>query len=524
MCGIVCVVSLKPKYNLKLNEIGLSLLSSISHRGKKDLGPESKVINNIFMGCNRLPFVSSESETQPAVSNSADGYLVFSGEYYPHHTKNASDTNILVNEIENNKLTEIMSGHGMFSGVFYSISNNSITLFRDQFGIKPLYYSITSDFIYIASEIKSIASLNMVTDIHHVHPGTIINFNAETAKFDIKNQHVRDYKTTFVKSKYRALDEELLEAVKNESLDENLYGVMLSGGVDSSFIYACLKYNERKVIPFVIGNNISEDVKYAKYLCDYFEDELTIINLPKEEELLKLLEEAIFITESFEPNMIRTSVVNIVLAKEMKKSGISVAFCGEGADELFGGYPEFFSNMDEFLELRRKFCMDLHRTQLQRVDRVNMSQGIEVRVPFLSPQIANFALSKTSSEDNFVKIDGEIINKFQLRKCAERFLPKLISMRSKMVFSEGAGTKGNEPTETMYSQKAIEMLSKNWNSPTKEEIRSWSLSTKEEQLYFSIFKNFNYHKYSESKQRVFANKLTTITQNNRNSTSTQVSI
>jgi len=138
-------------------------------------------------------------------------------------------------------------------------------------------------------------------------------------------------------------------------------------------------------------------------------------------------------TESFEPNMIKQSGLSLFLSKVAKEHGFKIALCGEGADEVFCGYPEFTKiDSEKINELSFNFFNNLYRTQLQRVDRTSMANTIEVRVPFVDRKLVEYGINLAPE----LKIKGKT-TKWILRKAMEDRLPRYISERKKVVLSEG---------------------------------------------------------------------------------------
>jgi asparagine synthase (glutamine-hydrolysing) len=193
------------------------------------------------------------------------------------------------------------------------------------------------------------------------------------------------------------------------------------------------------VTPLVLGSAGSSDVEYAKRLCFAFGDEAHVVLCPPEEELFRILHTVIYHCESFEPNVVRASALSWILAQSALSCGFRVALCGEGADELFGGYPEFYNGTLGFEATRRRFVQDLYRTKLQRIDRMNMAATIEVRVLFLSRYLANLVLSQTNPEFYIRKENDGIETKVALRRAMRDVLPSEIVHRPKIVMNEGVG-------------------------------------------------------------------------------------
>jgi asparagine synthetase B (glutamine-hydrolysing) len=179
-------------------------------------------------------------------------------------------------------------------------------------------------------------------------------------------------------------------------------------------------------------------------------------------------------------------------------------------DELFGGYPEFWDSDRPFAETRQRLLADLHRTQLQRVDRVNMSCTIEVRVPFLWPDVAALALAHEDPR-LFGTVEKQGADaKRPLRMAMRGLLPPYVLERRKTVLSEGAGLRGNNPVSGMFVDLVEHIMSDSQAADIYERFPDWRLNSKEELYYFDIFRRFNFDKYRDAQSRVFANATATL--------------
>ncbi|NRB63975.1 MAG: hypothetical protein HRU40_13290 [Saprospiraceae bacterium] len=513
MCGIVAVFSGEHCNNAI--EIGNLALQKLHHRGDSRFQNEAIDLGNVYLGCNRLPF-TSDIKQQPVVSMDNRYFLILNGEVYDYHNnEQLSDTELLLNQIIELGIKSIFNTDGMFAGIFCDKHLNKAYAFRDPIGIKPLYYAFSKDseLTILASEVKAISGLENIESIRHVRPGSLIEIDCATKSFvEILPEEIKQNINVNTYDKNHQLTYELIEkSILKQTNDGHKYGVYLSGGIDSSIIYYVLKKHGRNVIPFVMGNSKSDDRKFALELTKSFHEEAVIVPCPDENQLLSTIKSIIYYAESFEPNVIRQSAVNWILSNAAQAHGIKVTICGEGADELFGGYPEFCNDYESFAETRNNFLKDLHRTQLQRVDRVNMAANIETRVPYLAKEIIEYALSSGKGED-FLNLDienGIVETKIPLRRAVKDKLPDSIVNRPKMVFSEGAGIGGNHPVKGMFCELINGLISKAETEIIIKNNKSWNLKSKEEVFYFKIFAEFGYTKYTDAKDRVFANKILT---------------
>jgi len=198
--------------------------------------------------------------------------------------------------------------------------------------------------------------------------------------------------------------------------------------------------------------------------------------------MLALLPEAIYYIESYNPSMVTGAIVTYMCSKLAAEDGAKVVLCGEGADELFGGYSAVRSLT--FLELRRKLAdllRNLHKTELKRLDRLSMATTLEARVPFLDRQFVEYAFN-LPSEDKIKNIDGKRIEKWHLRKAFEGYLPDELIWREKCPFDQGSGGRSLIPViedtidDQTYARKC-------------EEYAPWNIQSKEMLYYFEIWKS-----------------------------------
>lgn len=517
MCGISCIVGDQGS-DLLLASLDRSL-RPITHRGHSNFQFESLAGEGFALGCHRLPFTSG-LEPQPVCSPSGRYQVLLNGELYAHHnhTKSEtqrSDTFCLAADIDQNGLGVVEHLDGMFAVVVFDIKDSILHLFRDRIGVKPLYYSSNSESFIANSELKGISRFEQFQEIHHVEPGYSVQYDLKTrqtttARFapKIRTNILNDIDyQTYVET----IETKLVESVNSQTLDSRQYGLFLSGGVDSAAIYAIMHKLGKDVVPIVLGNEHSQDKYFATKLCNLFGQKPNYVDCPDELDLFRTVHSVIKCVESFEPNVVRQASLSMLLAEGAKSVGVDVALCGEGADELFGGYPEMVER-ESFVSIRNSFLADLHRTQLQRVDRTSMANTIEVRVPFLSNDLVSLALDSNADSFHFKALDGqpEVITKLSLRSALSNILPEEFRYRTKNVLSEGAGMLGNDPSRGLFGNIFNGAFCPPLPDITDEIASEWSLKSDEERFYFSIYSALGYDKYVDSKKRVFANAKHTI--------------
>ena len=484
MCGIAAIYgsNLTEKKDL-LDHI----LNKLDHRGDKKR--EIKTLDNCLLGCNRLSIIDREKAIQPISNEDNSIFIVFNGEIYNykelrnelknHQFKTDSDTEVLVHAYEEWNIDLLNKLNGQFAFVIYDKNNDSIFAARDHFGIKPLYYTISMDYIAFASEIKALTDLDS-DEIKTIQPGTYFINNRINTYFTLKKQFFND-NINEIKYDIKQLFD---EAVKKRVQTDLPIAVLLSGGIDSSLVLKYALEYHNNVTAFCIGEENSEDLFYARKITDHFRIELKTFD-PKNIDTKKEIEKFIYIGETFEPNHINTLGLSYYIAKIMHDNGIKIALAGEGSDEIFAGYSEFKSIKDkkELQSQLLRYIKLLHRTQLQRVDRMSMANQIEVRVPFLDKKLVEYVMSI----DPLLKIKNNQ-TKWILREAFRDELPDYIIEREKMAFPVGA-SKRKEFEEDEY-KKLVDTLSDKEFESIQKKFPQYHLKDKEEAFYFNIYKKY----------------------------------
>jgi asparagine synthase (glutamine-hydrolysing) len=397
---------------------------------------------------------------------------------------------------------------GMFAFFIFDSKENSFFAARDPIGVKPLYWAQDENKnYYFASEIKSLAFLRQIETINLFPP----------AHFMI-GEKLKKYFSLPSKINHNITEEEATEKI-GELFDHSIkirvqtdlpVAVYLSGGIDSTAVLAtAIKYHNN-VTAIIVGSEKSTDRITAVKYCEENNIKYVVKTPPNEEELAENIKDVVKATESFEPNMIRQSAVSYHIAKTAAENNFKVILCGEGADEIFAGYPEF-TTLNTPEEIEKKiidFLSDLHRTQLQRVDRTSMAFTTEVREPFLDKELLKFVLQLPAELK--IKRNGEkVITKYILRKAMSDRLPEYIFNRDKVVLSEGAGYKGNQKIGGLFYDIVSKRISDEELNKFKQNYSDWNLETKEDVYYFKFYLEFGYQKAIFNKQRTIVNKTDT---------------
>lgn len=341
---------------------------------------------------------------------------------------------------------------------------------RDPVGIAPLYFGRMADgTLCFASEAKAL--LGMVENIQELPPGCILE------RCEVKPYTQLKGKTTTSASPVdmaHQVHDLLLNAVQ-VCIHSDTMGSWLSGGLDSSAVAALARPHLKRLHTFSIGMAGSPDLEHARIVAEYIQSEHHE-RVVESEELLQVLPAVIGNLESFDALLVRSSVTNY-LVSQMTVGLVDQVFSGEGADELFGGYTYLKSlPMDALPDELVNITRSLHNTALQRVDRSAAAFGMVAHVPFLDPDVIDFALQIPPE----VKIrDG--MEKWILREALKGILPDTVLFRPKAKFWEGAGVEDHLAFYANHTISDGEFLRE------RNLINGWRLNSKEELMYYRIF-------------------------------------
>ena len=458
MCGIVCAFDLKtPSESLRPKVLEMS--KKIRHRGPDWSGIYSD--NKAILAHERLAIVDPTSGQQPIYNNDKSIVLAANGEIYNHlelrkkfsndyEFTTGSDCEIIIALYE--MMGENLLNHlnGIFSFAIYDSIKQKYLVARDHIGIVPLYIGWDSNgTLFVASELKSLEGV--CNKIELFPPGHyLIDGNDKPVQW-YGNQW-RDYNNvknnnTSVKDLHDALS----DSVHRQLMSDVPYGVLLSGGLDSSITSALAKKFSSKRIEtgdkqkawwpqlhsFSVGLEGSPDLKAAKLVADHIgtihhEIKFTI------QEGLDAVREVIYHLETYDITTVRASTPMFLMARAIKSLGIKMVLSGEGADELFGGYLYFHKapNAREFHNETIRKLDKLHQYDCLRANKSLAAWGIEGRVPFLDKEFINVAMNINPKDK---MINSEKMEKWVLRKAFEQYLPESVVWRQKEQFSDGVG-------------------------------------------------------------------------------------
>ncbi len=512
MCGIAGFVSQARggATQSTVQQCVLRTLANISHRGFSQ--NEMQCENDWGIGANRLQIVDASNGRQPFTSPDARITGVLNGEVYNHAELRQSllqagyvfqtqcDTEVVVNAYHFWGDKAFSKFDGKFAVVLFDRVSRMWIAARDFHGIKPLYYSLqdvsSGAALLIASEMKALDPKNNA--IREFLPGSIASgqCNAKDINFSTfipeSLEHTApSFGEAQAATKLRGL---ISNAVRKRLQTSLPVAVFLSGGIDSSVVFFEAIQHHANVQAFVIGDSNGSDVIAAKLLCEELGVSLVHITVTKEE-LLRAIKEVVICIESFEPNHIRGGALSYFLSREVAKAGYRIALCGEGSDELFCGYGEFVQSKHNGLndiainKLRANFVEQLHRTQLQRVDRTAMRFTLEVRVPYLDTQVSSYARTLPVSMLLKQQDSGIWQTKYLLRIAYTGLLPDEIVWRDKVVLSAGAGFGSNGP-EGIFYEYANQHVTDVELQNLQRKYSEFQIKDKEEALYFNIFVDY----------------------------------
>ncbi|MCH9650798.1 MAG: asparagine synthetase B [Deltaproteobacteria bacterium] len=474
-----------------------AMLGLLRHRGDQD-DPILSLPPRTALGTRRLKILDRKRAIQPMWSFDGRFAVVLNGQIYnfrqlrhelsingaAFHTD--SDTEVVANALALWGPSAIERFRGMFAFVAIDYLDQSLIAARDPFGIKPLYFSRSGEGLLFASEISALLKGSTNAILEEVRPGHILTDGVlQPYTPRVEGQLGCDNSLSLnARYLYRLLH----RAVKERLPDRLPCAVFFSGGIDSTLVLHAARRFNRKTRAYLVSNLDGRDRPYALEYADATDSDLVIVGF-NSEDVLTLIPEIVRTTESFEPNMIRNGAFSTLLAKRVHMDGIRVALCGEGADELFCGYPEIAhqGSAGKVRELRQVFLSDLYRTQLQRVDRCSMAHSVETRVPFLDLELTAFSdslpTSHLVSRDQSNVTDKAVLRQIYLEEPTLRALS--IGKREKVVLVDGAGM-GDNSRSGPFFEYAEQTVSDTEFQRMKSGFPGLQFSSKEEVMYFQI--------------------------------------
>lgn len=503
MCGIVGAFEIKPYASVSLRTQVLEMAKRIRHRGPDWSGIFSS--EHAILAHERLAIVDPQSGSQPLFSPDKQVVLAVNGEIYNHQQlRNSlsdytfatqSDSEVILALYLTKGAAFLEELNGIFGFALYDARDNSYLIARDHMGIIPLYYGKDVDGqFFVASELKSLEGFCI--EIASFPPGHYLSSKEGAVP---KKWYSRDWETyDAVKTNetdIAALRGALEDAVQRQLMSDVPYGVLLSGGLDSSVIAAVTKkFAARRIESggkeeawypqlhsFAVGLKGAPDLLAAKKAADHIGTIHHEINFTIQEGL-DAIRDVIYHLETYDVTTVRASTPMYLLSRVIKSMGIKMVLSGEGSDELFGGYLYFHKapNAQEFHEETVRKLKKLYLYDCLRANKSLAAWGVEGRVPFLDKEFIDVAMRINPSDK---MIGSKRMEKWVLRKAFEDYLPESIAWRQKEQFSDGVGYSWidtlKEQAESMVSDVEFAAAAQRFpiNSP----------KNKEEFLYRSIF-------------------------------------
>ena len=504
MCGIVCAFDLKQSSTEVRPQI-LEMSKRLRHRGPDWSGIYD--CETAILGHERLAIVDPTSGKQPLISPSNNLILAANGEIYNHSElrkpyessygfKTKSDCEVILALYEKEGKSFVNKLNGIFAFAIYDKEKDEYFIARDHMGIIPLYMGWDGNgTFFVASELKALEGICSRIELfppgHYLHSKDEAPTKWYHPEWDTY-EAVKDNSTSI-----EELHDALTDAVHRQLMSDVPYGVLLSGGLDSSITSALAKKFAAKRVEsgdtqsawwpqlhsFSVGLEGSPDLAAAQKVAEHIgtvhhEIKFTI------QEGLDAIREVIYHLETYDITTIRASTPMFLMARAIKALGIKMVLSGEGADELFGGYLYFHKapNAKEFHEETVRKLEKLHQYDCLRANKSLAAWGIEGRVPFLDKEFIEVAM-RINPKDKMISDDR--MEKWVLRKAFEDYLPKSVAWRQKEQFSDGVGYSWIDNLKKVVGEKVTDeqMDNAHFRFPVQ------TPQNKEEFFYRSIFES-----------------------------------
>lgn len=461
MCGIAAIFNIKEQ-TPDLRNKALSMAKKIRHRGPDWSGIYCG--GSAILAHERLSIVDPQSGGQPLYSPDRKQILAVNGEIYNHQEirkryqgkysfQTGSDCEVILALYQDKGINFLEDLNGIFAFALYDEARDEFLIARDLIGVIPLYIGFDKEGkIYCASELKALEGF---CDAYEPFlPGHY--YSSREGK--MTRWYRRDW-TEYGTVSYtlnhtetcNRIKESLEAAVRRQLMSDVPYGVLLSGGLDSSVISAVAKkYASRRIESngkqeawwpqlhsFAIGLKGAPDLAKAREVADFIGTVHHEINYTIQEGL-DALRDVIYFIETYDVTTVRASTPMYLLARVIKSMGIKMVLSGEGADEVFGGYLYFHKAPDakSFHEETVRKLSKLYLYDCLRANKSLSAWGVEGRVPFLDKEFLDVAMRIDPKEK---MCPGKTIEKRVVREAFADILPESVAWRQKEQFSDGVG-------------------------------------------------------------------------------------
>lgn len=458
MCGIVSIFNIQEQ-TPELRQKALRMSQKIRHRGPDWSGIYTG--GSAILCHERLSIVDPESGKQPLFSSDKKQVLAVNGEIYNHQDirrryagkyqfQTGSDCEVILALYRDKGIDFLEDLSGIFAFALYDAERDEFLIARDPIGVIPLYIGYDDDGkVYVASELKALEGqcdrYEPFLPGHYYwsrEPGMKRYYKRDWFSYDA----VKDNSASVTD-----IHDALEAAVKRQLMSDVPYGVLLSGGLDSSVISAIAeKFSERRIEDddkerawwprlhsFAVGLKGAPDLAKAKLVADYIGTVHHEINYTIQEGL-DAIRDVIYFIETYDVTTVRASTPMYLLARVIKSMGIKMVLSGEGADEIFGGYLYFHKapSPKAFHEETVRKLSKLYMYDCLRANKSLSAWGVEGRVPFLDKEFLDVAM-RTNPEAKMCP--GKTIEKRIVREAFANMLPDEVAWRQKEQFSDGVG-------------------------------------------------------------------------------------
>ena len=502
MCGIVAIFNIQEQ-TPELRQKALRMSQKIRHRGPDWSGIYTG--GTAILCHERLSIVDPESGRQPLFAPDKKQVLAVNGEIYNHQDirkrfegkyqfQTGSDCEVILALYREKGIDFLDDLSGIFAFALYDAERNEFLIARDPIGVIPLYIGYDSDGkVYVASELKALEGqcerYEPFLPGHYYwsrEPGMKRYYKRDWFSYDAVKDNT---------ASTRAIHDALEDAVRRQLMSDVPYGVLLSGGLDSSVISAVAeKFAEHRIEEdgrerawwprlhsFAVGLKGAPDLAKARMVADHIGTVHHEINYTIQEGL-DAIRDVIYFIETYDVTTVRASTPMYLLARVIKSMGIKMVLSGEGADEIFGGYLYFHKapTAQAFHEETVRKLSKLYMYDCLRANKSLSAWGVEGRVPFLDKEFLDVAM-RTNPEAKMCP--GKTIEKRIVREAFADLLPDAVAWRQKEQFSDGVGYSWIDTLKQVTS----DLVSDEQMAHAAERFPINPPRNKEEYYYRSIF-------------------------------------
>ncbi len=514
MCGVFTILNIDPARSnpADLRKLALAMSKKLRHRGPDWSGIHAE--SHAILAHERLSIVDVEHGAQPLIDARTGCVLAVNGEIYNHKElrqqltgehdfQTLSDCEVILYLYDELSPRDFLNRmNGIFGFVLYDPARETYLIARDPIGVIPLYVGWDRHgHLFVASEMKAL--VGRCERISEVPPGHYFLGHEADQEFQ-RYYEPKWMEPGFVPSEPYdgvALRAALEAAVHRQLMCDVPYGVLISGGVDSSIIASiAARFRERRVEEndqtpawwpqihsFAIGLPGAPDLAPARRVADYIgaihhEIHFTV------QEGLDALSDVIYHLESFDVTTVRASTPMYLLMRKIRAMGIKMVLSGEGADEIFGGYLYFHKAPDgqALHEETVRKLQKLHLYDCVRANKASAAWGVEARVPFLDREFLDVAMNI----DPELKVPRNAprekpIEKYMLRKAFEGSIPDDVLWRQKEQFSDGVGYSWINGLKAHAEHEVTDLMMRG----ASERFPVKTPETKEAYLYRQLFEH-----------------------------------